>query len=61
MADAIGMLGYKIDDRGKLLISRIRDWGKALGVELLAGFGPTGLLQLSSCELTAATRKPRPN
>jgi hypothetical protein len=46
MADAMGMLGYKVDENGKLLISRIRDWGKALGVELLAGFGPTGLLLL---------------
>ena len=46
MADAIGAFGYKVDERGKLLITRVRDWGKALGVELLAGFGPSGLLLL---------------
>jgi hypothetical protein len=52
IADAIVLLGYDLkdkdgkDDKAKLLISRIYDWGRALGVEILAFFLPSGILQL---------------
>jgi hypothetical protein len=36
------------DAKAKLLISRIRDYARALGVEILAFFGPSGILQLLS-------------
>jgi len=46
MADGLNAFGYQVDEKGKLAIVRARDWGKAAGVELLAGFGPTALLLL---------------
>lgn len=46
MADGFSAFGYSVDEKGKVAIVRARDWGKALGVELLAGFGPAGLLLL---------------
>ncbi len=54
VADMIVLLGYKLEDKdgkdttekAKLLISRLYDWGRALGVEILAFFGPSGILQL---------------
>jgi hypothetical protein len=44
LARMLGLLGYAVSDDGKVLIASLRDWGKAVGVELLAGFGPSGLL-----------------
>ena len=46
MAEGFAAFGYQVDEKGKLAIVRARDWGKAIGVELLAGFGPSGLLLL---------------
>jgi hypothetical protein len=46
MADGLAAFGYAVDEKGKIAIVRARDWGKALGVELLAGFGPTALMLL---------------
>ncbi|MFZ1106943.1 MAG: primase-like DNA-binding domain-containing protein [Rhodomicrobium sp.] len=46
MADGFAAFGYQVNETGKLAIVRARDWGKAIGVELLAGFGPSGLLLL---------------
>jgi hypothetical protein len=40
----LGLLGYAVTVEGKVLIATLRDWGKAAGVELLAGFGPSALL-----------------
>jgi hypothetical protein len=40
----LGLLGYAVTGDGKVLIASLRDWGKAAGVELLAGFGPSALL-----------------
>ena len=40
----LDLLGYTITDDGKVLIASLRDWSKAAGVELLAGFGPSALL-----------------
>ena len=44
VARMLGLLGYAVSDDGKVLIASLRDWGKAIGVELLAGFGPSALL-----------------
>ncbi len=44
VARMLGLLGYTVSDDGKVLIASLRDWGKAVGVELLAGFGPSALL-----------------
>jgi hypothetical protein len=44
VARMLDLLGYTITDDGKVLIASLRDWGKAAGVELLAGFGPSALL-----------------
>jgi len=44
VAQMLGLLGYAVTDEDKVLIASLRDWGKAIGVELLAGFGPTALL-----------------
>ena len=46
MAEGFAAFGYSVDDKGKIAITRARDWGKAIGVEILAGFGPSGLLLL---------------
>jgi hypothetical protein len=40
----LDLLGYTMTGDGKVLIASLRDWGKAAGVELLAGFGPSALL-----------------
>ena len=44
VARMLGLLGYTVTDDGNVLIASLRDWGKAAGVELLAGFGPSALL-----------------
>jgi hypothetical protein len=49
MADGLSVLGYQIDEKAKLAITRSRDWSKAIGVELLAMFGPAALLGLLGC------------
>jgi hypothetical protein len=44
IARAIGLIGYAVDADGKVLITTARDWSKAIGVELMAAFGPAALL-----------------
>jgi hypothetical protein len=44
VARMLGLLDYTVTDDGKVLIASLRDWGKAVGVELLAGFGPALLM-----------------
>jgi hypothetical protein len=46
MADGLSAFGYQIDEKAKLAIVRARDWSKAIGVEVLAAFGPAALLGL---------------
>jgi hypothetical protein len=46
MAEGLTAFGYQIDEKAKLAIVRARDWGKAIGVEVLAAFGPAALLGL---------------
>ncbi len=41
VARMLGLFGYTVSDDGKALIASLRDWGKAMGVELLAAFGPS--------------------
>ncbi len=56
----LGMLGYEVSEAGKPLIASIRDWAKALGVELLAGFGPAGLLLMFAGITTVPEMLPEP-
>jgi hypothetical protein len=46
MADGLTAFGYKVSEKDKLAIVRVRDWSKAIGVEVLAAFGPAALLGL---------------
>jgi hypothetical protein len=46
MADGLRAFGYQVDEKAKLAIVRARDWSKAIGVEVLAAFGPAALLGL---------------
>lgn len=46
MADGLEMFGWRVDEKAKLALVRARDWSKAIGVELLAAFGPAALLGL---------------
>jgi hypothetical protein len=46
MADGLSAFGYHVDEKAKLAIVRARDWSKAIGVEVLAAFGPAALLGL---------------
>jgi hypothetical protein len=46
MADGLSAFGYEVNDKTKLAIVRVRDWSKAIGVEVLAAFGPAALLGL---------------
>jgi hypothetical protein len=46
MADGLSAFGYAVDEKAKLAIVRARDWSKAIGVEVLAAFGPAALLGL---------------
>jgi hypothetical protein len=54
------MFGYQPSDDGKKLISAGRDWGKAVGVELLASFGPAALLILLAGGSHAGSQAPKP-
>ena len=53
MADGLAAFGYSGD---KASISRARDWGRAIGVELLAGFGRIGILLLVAFSVKAPAR-----
>jgi hypothetical protein len=46
MADGLRAFGYQVSEKDKLAIVRARDWSKAIGVEVLAAFGPAALLGL---------------
>jgi hypothetical protein len=46
MADGLSAFGYEVKEKDKLAIVRVRDWSKAIGVEVLAAFGPAALLGL---------------
>jgi hypothetical protein len=63
-ADNIGrffvMFGYQPSEDGKKLIAAARDWGKAIGVELLASFGPAALLILLAGGSHAGSQTPKP-
>lgn len=40
------MFGYQASDEGNALLSASKDWGKAIGLEVMAAFGPMGLTLL---------------
>ncbi len=46
IARFLSMFGVDATDQTKILITASRDWGKAIGVELLALFGPATLMML---------------
>jgi hypothetical protein len=46
MADGLRAFGYQVGEKDKIAIVRARDWSKAIGVEVLAAFGPAALLGL---------------
>jgi hypothetical protein len=46
MAEGLEVFGWRVDEKAKHAIVRARDWAKAIGVELLAAFGPAALLGL---------------
>jgi hypothetical protein len=48
IARFIALFGYAVDDTGKAVIASSQDWTKGIAVELLAAFGPAGLLSLLS-------------
>jgi hypothetical protein len=44
VAEFLTLFDVNLDERKKSIISRSKDWGKTLGLELLATFGPSALL-----------------
>ncbi len=44
----LATLGYVVDGNGKKTIAAARDWGRGIGVEIMAAVGPAGLLSLLS-------------
>lgn len=46
LARFLTVFGWKFDDEGKILLSASKDWGKAIGLEAMAAFGPMGLTAL---------------
>ena len=46
LARFFSVFGYQVTDEGKALLSSYRDWGKAIGLELMAAFGPMALTLL---------------
>ena len=46
IAGPLALIGYDVGEKGRLFISRVRDFGRALGVEILGFFLPAGILQL---------------
>ncbi len=58
IAQFIGVFGYAVDANGKLLIASSYDWGKAVGLDIMAFFGPAFLMILIGHML--GERKERP-
>lgn len=46
LARFFSVFGYKPSEEGKTLLSSSKDWGKAIGLELMAAFGPMALMLL---------------
>ena len=46
LARFLVLFGYQVDDEGKALLSSSKDWGRAIGLELMAAFGPMALTLL---------------
>ena len=60
MADGLRAFGYQVSEKDKLAIVRARDWSKAIGVEVLAAFGPAALLGLFLRGGSAPLPMPKP-
>ena len=61
IAQFIEAFGFVVDAHGREVIASSMDWGKGIGVEVLAAFLPAGLLSLLSkrpAELPAASKAP---
>ena len=46
LARFLSVFGFTFSDEGKSLLSASKDWGKAIGLELMAAFGPMALVAL---------------
>ena len=46
LARLLSVFGFQVSDEGKALLSSSKDWGKAIGLELMAAFGPMALTLL---------------
>ena len=46
LARFLSVFGYQPTEEGKALLSSSKDWGKAIGLELMAAFGPMALTLL---------------
>ena len=43
LARLLSVFRFEVSDEGKALLSSSKDWGKAIGLELMAAFGPMAL------------------
>jgi hypothetical protein len=46
LARLLTVFGFQVSDEDKALLSSTKDWGKAIGLELMAAFGPMALTLL---------------
>ena len=60
LARFLSMFGYQPTEEGKVLLSASKDWGKAIGLELMAAFGPMGLTALFELLLLGSHAAPLP-
>ena len=61
LARFLSVFGYRPTDESKLLLSASKDWGRAIGLELMAAFGPMGLVALFELMLAQSAPIPATN
>jgi hypothetical protein len=60
LARFLTVFGYQPTAEGKALLSASKDWGKAIGLEVMAAFGPMGLTLLFELMLLGSHPAPVP-
>ncbi len=60
LARLLTVFGFQVSDEGKALLSSSKDWGKAIGLELMAAFGPMALTLLFEMMLLGLHPSPVP-